>query len=126
MQQLIEARIVQAQARGEFDNLPGAGRPLVLDYDPLVPEEVRVANRVMKNAGVVPTGVIELNALAALRRALEQGDSNVPDDDPADPSACSGQAAGERDRAERRRRIQARLLAVRIALQSRGLRQLSR
>lgn len=126
MQQLIEARIVQAQARGEFDNLPGAGRPLALDYDPLVPEEVRVANRVMKNAGVVPSGVIELNALAALRRALESGDSNTSDDDPADPQASSGQAAVDRDRAERRRRLQARLLAVRIALQSRGLRQLSR
>ena len=28
---LVEARIIEAVARGEFDNLPGAGRPMALD-----------------------------------------------------------------------------------------------
>ena len=38
-------------ARGEFDNLPGAGRPLdVEDYDPLMPPEARMAWRILKNA----------------------------------------------------------------------------
>lgn len=51
---LVEQRIAAAAARGEFDDLPGAGAPLTLDDDALVPEEVRVANRILKNAGFVP------------------------------------------------------------------------
>lgn len=49
---LAERKIEEAIARGEFDNLPGAGRPLDLDdEDPLWPEEVRMARRILKNAG---------------------------------------------------------------------------
>jgi len=49
---LAERRIEEAIARGEFDDLPGAGRPLELDdLDPLVPEELRLACRILKNAG---------------------------------------------------------------------------
>jgi len=51
---LAERRIEEAIARGEFDELPGAGRPLELDDDPLVPEDMRVACRILKNAGYVP------------------------------------------------------------------------
>ena len=51
---IAERRILEAQARGEFDDLPGAGAPLQLDDDPLVAEELRAACRVLKNAGFVP------------------------------------------------------------------------
>jgi hypothetical protein len=40
---LAERKIAEAQARGEFDHLPGAGQPLALDDDALVPEELRRA-----------------------------------------------------------------------------------
>ena len=53
MQSLIDARIEEARLRGEFDNLPGAGRPLP-EEDLSVPEELRLANRILKNAGFVP------------------------------------------------------------------------
>lgn len=53
---LIESRIRDAQARGEFDNLPGAGRPLRLDDDPLAPAELRSAWRVLSGAGLVGPG----------------------------------------------------------------------
>jgi DnaJ-like protein len=49
---LAEKRIEDAVARGEFDDLPGAGRPLELDDDALVPEELRMAHRILKNANV--------------------------------------------------------------------------
>jgi hypothetical protein len=65
---LVERRIEEAIARGEFDDLPGAGRPLELDDDSLVPEELRVALRILKNAGCVPPEVqqlAEVNALIA-------------------------------------------------------------
>ena len=48
---LAEKKIAEAVERGELDDLPGAGRPLALDDDALVPEELRMANRILKNAG---------------------------------------------------------------------------
>jgi hypothetical protein len=48
---IAEQRMAKAVARGEFDNLPGAGRPLLLDDDALVPPELRVAYRMLRNAG---------------------------------------------------------------------------
>lgn len=50
---LAERRIEEAIERGEFDDLPGAGQPLDLDdLDPLLPEELRMAYRILKNAGM--------------------------------------------------------------------------
>ena len=42
---LAEDRIREAERAGQFADLPGAGKPLDLDDDRLVPEEVRVAHR---------------------------------------------------------------------------------
>lgn len=64
---LVEQRIAAAAARGAFDDLPGAGAPMELDDDLLVPEEVRVANRILKNAGFVPPAVEQLRALRNLQ-----------------------------------------------------------
>lgn len=75
---LVERRIAEAIARGEFDDLPGAGRPLALDDDPLVPQEVRVAHRILKNAGLIPPELEQIaevdRLLAAVERA-EPGDA---------------------------------------------------
>ena len=54
---IAERRIREAQERREFDDLPGAGAPLELDDDALVPEELRTAYRVLKNAGFLPPEV---------------------------------------------------------------------
>lgn len=52
---LAEARILEAMERGEFDDLPGRGKPLALDDDdPMVPGELRMAYRMLKNAGCLP------------------------------------------------------------------------
>jgi len=80
---LAEARIEEAMREGAFDDLPGAGLPLVLDDDRLVPKELRAAYRVLKNAGFAPAEVevrreraslaallVGLDADAARRRAL--------------------------------------------------------
>lgn len=65
---IAEERIARAVADGEFDRLPGAGRPLELDDDLLVPAEVRMSNRILKNAGCIPP---ELEALKEARSAAE-------------------------------------------------------
>ena len=67
---IIEAKIAEAQRAGAFDNLPGAGKPLHLDDDSLVPEDVRMAYRVLKNAGYVPAEVEERKEAAGLRKLI--------------------------------------------------------
>jgi hypothetical protein len=61
---IAEKRIRDAMDRGEFDDLPGAGRPLELNEDPLVPPEVRMAYRVLKNAGIVPAEILQRREIA--------------------------------------------------------------
>lgn len=51
---IAERRMDEARERGEFDNLPGSGAPLELGDDALVPEDLRVAHRILKNAGLLP------------------------------------------------------------------------
>jgi len=68
IQTLAEERIKQAQERGDFDDLPGRGRPLDLDDDAHVPAELRMAWRVLKNAGCLPP---ELLAEREINTALE-------------------------------------------------------
>jgi hypothetical protein len=92
---LVEQRIAAAAARGEFDDLPGVGAPLTLDDDALVPQEVRIANRILKNAGFVPPAIEHLRALRELQTEL---------------NAVSDQAT--------RCRLQARMLALDMALES--------
>ncbi len=53
-QRIAERRIQEAVNRGELDNLPGAGEPLELADDSNVPEDLRMAYKVLKNAGCVP------------------------------------------------------------------------
>ena len=67
---LVEERIQEAMRRGDFDNLTGAGRPLALEDDSLVPPEVRIAYRILKNAGFVPPEVLERREIAELEESF--------------------------------------------------------
>ena len=49
-----EEQIQAAIHRGEFDELLGKGKPLVMEDDRAVPEELRVAYRTLKNADCLP------------------------------------------------------------------------
>jgi hypothetical protein len=69
LDELVERRILDSMRRGELNDLPGAGRPLQLDDDRLVPEELRVAYRVLRNAGYLPPE-IELRRDIASAEAL--------------------------------------------------------
>lgn len=65
---IAERKIAEAISRGELEDLPGQGRPLDLDDDALVPEDLRLAYRILKNAGFVPPEVQALNEIAELER----------------------------------------------------------
>jgi hypothetical protein len=56
-ERIVEQRIREAQRNGEFDNLEGSGKPLVFEDDSHVPEELRLAYKMLKNAGCVPPEV---------------------------------------------------------------------
>jgi DnaJ homolog subfamily C member 28 len=51
---LIDQQVRAAEAAGQFENLPGAGKPLELDDDTNVPDELRLGFRMLKNAGYAP------------------------------------------------------------------------
>jgi len=67
---IVEERIGEAMRRGEFADLPGMGKPLELNEDPLVPEDVRAINRVLKNAGFVPPEILDRCEIASLESNL--------------------------------------------------------
>lgn len=66
-EKLVEQKIREAQAAGEFDGLEGAGRPVNLDAYFAAPEELRAGYAVLKSAGVAPEEVQLLKEIEALR-----------------------------------------------------------
>ena len=72
IQFIAEKRIEEAQARGEFDDLPGRGHPLELEDMSHVPEELRMAYKILRNAGCLPPELAERKEINRLVDLLEQ------------------------------------------------------
>src|SRR5262245_14750391 len=51
---IVEERIREAQQEGVFDNLPGRGRPLDLEDDNSVPEDLRLTFKILRNSNCLP------------------------------------------------------------------------
>lgn len=73
---IAEERIRKAMEEGELDNLPGAGRPLQLEDETWIPEDLRLAYRVLKNAGCVPPEIEERKEILNLRELIETIDDD--------------------------------------------------
>lgn len=69
-EKLVEQKIQEAMARGDFDNLPGRGQPIDLTAYFDTPEDVRAAYALLKNARLVPREVEILQEIAALKEQL--------------------------------------------------------
>ncbi len=54
LERIAEERIREAIQRGEFENLPGSGKPLKFDDELHIPDDLRLAYKVLKNADCVP------------------------------------------------------------------------
>ena len=54
LQKIIEQKIREAQMKGEFDDLPGMGKPVEIEDDRHVPEDLRMAYKILKNANCLP------------------------------------------------------------------------
>lgn len=70
-QEVAEQKIQEAMARGEFDNLPGQGKPLVFDDDSNIPEDLRMAFKMLKNAGYCPPEVQDQKDIETILDLLE-------------------------------------------------------
>jgi hypothetical protein len=73
---IVEQRIKEALEKGEFDNLPGQGEPLSLEDESRVPEDLRLAYKVLKNADCLPP---ELELKKEIRQ-MEDMLENIPDE----------------------------------------------
>lgn len=69
-ERIVEAMIKEAMERGEFDNLPGKGKPIDLTEYFETPEEVRLANSVLKSAGMTSREVDLLKEISELKQVL--------------------------------------------------------
>jgi hypothetical protein len=70
--ELAERAILDAQQRGEFDGLSGQGRPLPEGSDPFMPETLRMAYKMLKNAGYVPEEIQAQREIRSLIECMEQ------------------------------------------------------
>ena len=102
LDRMAEQRIQEAVEQGELEDLPGAGKPLELDDDSMIPDHLRTAYRVLKNANCIPP---ELAERQEIRRLEDLIDALYAD--------ASAEAAAERTQAERR------LALLRARLESR-------
>jgi hypothetical protein len=70
--QIAEARIQEALKKGELNNLPGEGKPLILDDDALIPPDLRAAYRILKNSGFLPPELQIRREISAVEHLLAQ------------------------------------------------------
>ena len=54
LERIAEERIREAIQRGEFENIPGSGKPLEFEDDRHIPDDLRLAYKVLKNADCLP------------------------------------------------------------------------
>src|SRR5262245_41914742 len=70
LHRLVEERIQKAREEGVFDNLPGAGKPLHLDDDSAVPEDLRLTYKILKNSNCLPVEIELRKQILSLRQLL--------------------------------------------------------
>ena len=77
IQRICEQRIQEAMQRGEFDDLPGYGKPVAPSDDSMVPEDLRLAYKMLRDAGYLPPEM----SLQAEIRSLQDLLDRIDDED---------------------------------------------
>jgi hypothetical protein len=75
-ERIAERKIKKALEKGEFDNLPGQGEPLSLEDDSRIPEDLRMAYKVLKNADCLPPEIELRKEIRQMEDLLE----TIPDE----------------------------------------------
>ncbi|WP_377891611.1 DUF1992 domain-containing protein [Alkalihalobacillus sp. R86527] len=68
---IAEDKIKTAIKNGEFNDLPGKGKPQKLEDMSSIPEELRIAYKVLKNSGYLPEESQLKKELSTLEELLE-------------------------------------------------------
>ncbi len=76
-EKLVEERIKKAQKEGYFDDLEGSHKPLKLD-DMNVPDDLRLAHKILKNAGFLPPEVELKKKITNTEQLLETAEIGSP------------------------------------------------
>jgi hypothetical protein len=70
LSKLAEDRIREAQREGVFDDLPGKGKPFEFEDDSYIPEDLRLAYKILKNSNCLPVEVELRKEIFNLRQLL--------------------------------------------------------
>jgi DnaJ-like protein len=81
---IAERKIAEAEAQGALKDLPGEGAPLDLDDDPLIPEDLRMAYRILKNAGLVAEEIAMLREIGQLEALVRDDGATQRDRAPSE------------------------------------------
>jgi hypothetical protein len=76
-QKSVDEKIAEAIARGEFDNLPGKGKPLDLDAYFATPEHLRMGYSILKSADIIPEEMELLRQIEGLKQALDSSATSM-------------------------------------------------
>ena len=74
---LVEIKIKKAMAEGQFDNLPGKGKPLDLSKYFEWPEHLRIAYQMLKNSGFLPEEVRLKKEMGILKEKIAHCESET-------------------------------------------------
>ncbi len=74
--QIAEKRIRAAMESGEFDNLKRKGKPIHLEDDTWIPDDIRLVYRMLKNAGYIPPELTLRNDIMNLQKLMHTIDDD--------------------------------------------------
>ena len=77
-EKLVEERIKKAQKEGFFDDLEGSSKPLKFDNQN-VPSDLRLAHKILKNAGFLPPEVELKKKITRTEQLLETAQIDSPE-----------------------------------------------
>jgi hypothetical protein len=97
LERIAEEKIREAMERGEFENLELAGKPLRLDANGLVPDDLKLAYKILKDAGFLPPEIELRKEIVTLKALLDE-------------------VSDEEERVKLARRINAKVLKLNLLL----------
>ncbi|AWP38133.1 DUF1992 domain-containing protein [Heyndrickxia coagulans] len=74
---MTEDKIRKAYEEGQFENLPGYGKPLPKDPLSSVPEDLRMAYRILQNAGFSPEEANLKKELLSIEDLIKQSENEI-------------------------------------------------
>lgn len=72
LESMVERMLREAIEAGEFDNLPGRGKPVDLSENPFEDPDLRVVHKLLRDAGFAPAWIEERKDIGATFDSLRQ------------------------------------------------------